>query len=840
MKDEFRKNRQERKKNQKLNFRFLLFTAAVMAAFGILVFNLYDLQVLSGEEYAAQTGNQSIKSIAIRGSRGMITDINSVVLAKSEKAYNVTFYRENEDWDYPTAQLLEAIQIVEDYGGEISVTSPLIRDEETGEWQFNFGSGISQSAWNTRRRYLYANNYLGDPETGSLNSAKKVFDRLRQRFGFTDQGNGTYLFQVDANGESVVPDALNVNEKPVVSTVRVDEESVLKIIAINTTMQDNAYNSLPIPIAQDVSYETVSEIEGRSMSMPWVGISMGDKRIYPNGSLAATVIGYTGKIQNAAYYFSDLEPAGYAMNDYIGQDGNTVKLTINSQYQAVAERAIAANVEKTRNEQERRMRDSSWLETNKDKIATRDWEEFPIRLATTGVLIVMDLREGNAGNILALAQYPNYDLNAMAKGGDPALEIVQDERGLLMNYAIQTRAEPGSIFKMVTGLAGLTNGALNPTETIDDMGRFKAYTNSDEDAPKCWTNKPSQHHDQTIVEGLSNSCNYFFYTVASRLYDNFPSEERLYKYAAQMGLTSKTGIDLPGELRPVVGNQTNLYDQTVSISEQMTDTPAIVAAAIKKHLINYGASYGIEYDNARLDRCIKQLMDMAINTNSDDWVVNARPIFMTELNMTRTMVLQAALMRDLWTYLNTIKWGGSQEIQMGVGQSITLLTPISVVRYIGTITNEAIVYNPNIVDSIISPEGEILSQRSATVFNTLNSAKPYMEYILRGLEGVVDETGTAVAQFRGWKYTPKEVMYGKTGTSQVTIGKIRLDLENNGWFVAMCPNQKPEIALVSFIPNGLSGAYTVHAAKDFIEFYLDEKAKVDDTLTLSGGNSLTP
>ena len=321
MKDEFRKNRQERKKNQKLNFRFLLFTAAVMAAFGILVFNLYDLQVLSGEEYAAQTGNQSIKSIAIRGSRGMITDINSVVLAKSEKAYNVTFYRENEDWDYPTAQLLEAIQIVEDYGGEISVTSPLIRDEETGEWQFNFGSGISQSAWNTRRRYLYANNYLGDPETGSLNSAKKVFDRLRQRFGFTDQGNGTYLFQVDANGESVVPDALNVNEKPVVSTVRVDEESVLKIIAINTTMQDNAYNSLPIPIAQDVSYETVSEIEGRSMSMPWVGISMGDKRIYPNGSLAATVIGYTGKIQNAAYYFSDLEPAGYAMNDYIGQDG---------------------------------------------------------------------------------------------------------------------------------------------------------------------------------------------------------------------------------------------------------------------------------------------------------------------------------------------------------------------------------------------------------------------------------------------------------------------------------------------------------------------------------------
>ena len=177
---------------------------------------------------------------------------------------------------------------------------------------------------------------------------------------------------------------------------------------------------------------------------------------------------------------------------------------------------------------------------------------------------------------------------------------------------------------------------------------------------------------------------------------------------------------------------------------------------------------------------------------------------------------------------------------MGVGQSITLLTPITVVRYIGAITNDAVVYNPNIIDSIISPEGEILAQRTATKFNVLESAKPYMQYILRGLEGVVDETGTAAAQFRGWKYTPKEVMYGKTGTSQVTIGKIRMDLENNGWFVAMCPNAKPEIAIVSFIPNGLSGAYTVHAAKDFIEFYLDEKAKVDDTLALPGGNSLAP
>ena len=83
-------------------------------------------------------------------------------------------------------------------------------------------------------------------------------------------------------------------------------------------------------------------------------------------------------------------------------------------------------------------------------------------------------------------------------------------------------------------------------------------------------------------------------------------------------------------------------------------------------------------------------------------------------------------------------------------------------------------------------------------------------------------------------------MAGKTGTSQVTIGKIKLDLENNAWFVALTPKDDPEIAVVSFIPNGFSGGHSTPAARDFIEFYLDEKAKVDESITLPGGNSLAP
>ena len=178
MRDDYRKTRSARGKDHKTNLRFLVFLTFVTAMFAVLFLGLYRLQIEQGEQHYDATTSQSIKSIAVKGSRGMITDINSVVLAKSEKAYNVTFYRENNDWDYPTKQLIEAIRIVESYGGSVSVTSPLIRNGETGAWEFNFGSGISETAWNTRKKYFYDNNYISSSKYGTPESAFKFLLHL--------------------------------------------------------------------------------------------------------------------------------------------------------------------------------------------------------------------------------------------------------------------------------------------------------------------------------------------------------------------------------------------------------------------------------------------------------------------------------------------------------------------------------------------------------------------------------------------------------------------------------------------------------------------------------------
>ncbi|MBR2664338.1 MAG: hypothetical protein IKE25_11530, partial [Clostridia bacterium] len=435
--------------------------------------------------------------------------------------------------------------------------------------------------------------------------------------------------------------------------------------------------------------------------------------------------------------------------------------------------------------------------------------------------------------ILALANYPTYDLNALVAGGKDAMAILGDSRNLLLNYGIHARGTPGSIFKMVTGMGALSEGELKLTERISDMGYYTKYNQDLTTAPKCWINKNYrwQHANQTIVEGLTNSCNYFFYELSSRL-----GEERLYRYAQLFGLTSKTGIDLPGEVRSVVGCQNTLYDPTKAVNEANQDTslPIIVFNSIKKHLRNCGQSRNIEYDDERLSICAKRLMDMAVNKNESEWLENMRTILMEELNMTKEMVYLQSVIGDTYNYMNDIKWGGGQTILTGIGQSVTVLTPIAVARYVCTVANDGRLYNVSLIDSITSPSGEILSQREPKLQHRLEHSDEYLCKIREGMKGVVDESGTAKKYFRNWPY--QEQIAAKTGTAQVTS----IDLENNAWFVCFAPYDNPEIAVACFIPNGYSGSESSIAPRDFIEWYMKQKTLRDVDIVLPLGNTLAP
>ena len=153
--------------------RILLALLVIFGAFAYIVYGLAQLQLVKGEGYSDSAGRKSIKTIRTTGKRGMITDADSVILAMTEDVYNVTFYRDaskskKADYLNYTKSIIEAIQIIEKYGGELCVDFVIGRDEN-GMWQYQFGDGISEAAWNTRSQQWRSNHYItetkyDDPE----------------------------------------------------------------------------------------------------------------------------------------------------------------------------------------------------------------------------------------------------------------------------------------------------------------------------------------------------------------------------------------------------------------------------------------------------------------------------------------------------------------------------------------------------------------------------------------------------------------------------------------------------------------------------------------------------
>ena len=817
----------------------------ILLMFAVLVVRLFNLQVISYEDNLASAERKKTKTINSQGNRGSIMDSNSLTLAYDKQIYNVKFYRDPNfvpsetdaegrtlsQYQVYTSAIIDVIDIVEKNGGKMDTAFSMVRDPMTGLWVFTWNNNDYTLSQQNAREEMWRSNFYVQSVTRF--PQQELFDTLCRRYR--------------------IPDDMS-------------EEKKIKILAVWETMQNNAFLSQPITIASNVSWETVIEIEAKALKLTGISVSVSTQRVYPNGTMACHVIGYIGKIQNYDTYYAQYRDKGYALSDLIGldgveksmedwltpctsqrvgkrvveidrygavsrtlstteaTDGNNIKLTIDSNLQRVAESALEENINYIRDEQERLLNSDTWLDTNKTVLqgTTRDFDSNPIELAEKGAVVIIDMQ----GKVLSLASYPPFDPNAFIKGGEAAASILLDSRNPLVNYAIGSRDTPGSIFKLVTATAGLTSGVLTMDETIDDKGYFDVYDKSN--PPRCWINQKQlqRHANQTVSEGLTHSCNYFFYTVGSRLYEN--TDDQLYKTAALYGLTTRTGIDLPGELQGYVGSQTSLYDKNKAISaaEQCTWRPSIVFNNIKKHLISVGDDYGMIFDEGKLNKCVKRLMDMAVDSNQSEWLPQIRTILMEELDMPRELVYLQIVAGDTYIMLNEIKWGGSEAIMCAVGQSITTITPVAVARYIAAVANGGYVYDLRLVDSIISPEGEVISQSSPILASQIEHPEidAYYAKIRQGMYGVTEAEGTATRFFSGTDLGKQ--IGAKTGTAE----KTKVDLENNAWMVAFAPFENPEIAIAVYIPHGYSGSYCSITIREIVEYYLDHRSLGGDDL----------
>ncbi len=832
--------------------RFIIFGALVLALFVVLFVQLVQLMLVNGEEYAAMSGALKQREIAISGARGSILDRNGLPLAYDEKSFNIQFYRDplkNTETDraYYTSIIIDTIKIVEKNEGKMIDSFVIKRNDKTGGYYFDWGIENEENK-QSREKSWRKNMYVGDKRT-----PEEIYLYLREKYQ--------------------IPSEMGYEE-------------ARKVLSVWQESQLNSWVAYePVTIAYNVSMQTVAEIETHKAELSGMSVENSTVRVYPRGSVAAHEIGYLGKIADPEV-LKKYAAMAYDVDDLVGVEGveqsmealltgnsalrqgtetvevdnmaviqNTlsttqptqgynVMLTLDIPLQMAVEESLARNVPLIHDEQVKAYN----LENEKgDKSAYKGYPLEKLKLAVSGAAVVLDV---NTGKVLAMGNYPSFDLNQFAGGiTEEQYKILNDDPSKpLFNKAVSSRATPGSIFKMVTGLGALMEGQIDPdkgttlSERISCEGQYivnkdAVLTGAKPQGPSCWVPNPAKHSDQTIIGGLAHSCNFYFYTLSHRL-----GIDLLDKWSDKFGLTASTGIELPAEAIGQVGSQKLLYDPSLPIDKQASFLPRLVMETGPNSIMNllkkFAEEHEITYDEAEVRATAKEIVELlglewtadpkdrnVLKNNGVSLGERVRQILSDRLGISiKTSKIQ--LSNDITSALSELQWSVTKTINTGIGQEITQVTPIAVARYVAAIVNGGTVYQTHIVDKVIAQDGTIVFEKQPEVFGTLDAKPEYLDAIMEGMEGVVDEQegGTAASYF-GSSFDYTKSIGGKTGTAQVS----KVDLENNSWFVCFAPydkedpSVKPEVVIVVYIPNGYKGGLSCYVARDIIQYYLDQK-----------------
>lgn len=525
-------------------------------------------------------------------------------------------------------------------------------------------------------------------ELQSMAYARQTLNRkINPKRGTIFDCSGKIAFAVSASTETISVNPTNIPKEQKEKCARVisdifslDYEEVLKKVSKNSSIE-----TIVKKVDKDLTDKLRVWMEENDIT-EGINIDEDTKRYYPYSTLASNIIGFTGSdnqgLEGLESAYDDIlkgtpgkilklrsATGGSLQNegeDYVAAiDGDDIILTIDMTIQSIAEKYL--------------------MQMCIDNVCTDG-----------GNIIIMNPKNGD---ILAMANYPNYDLNNPYTINDENLKAVWQElsskekteslQKMWRNKAISDTYEPGSTFKLLTASAALEEGI---TDT-DRSGEFccSGSINIAGTKIRCWRYyRP--HGSQSLREALMNSCNPVFIGLGQKI-----GVDKYYEYLEKFGLLKKTGIDLPGEAGSIF---------------------------LKKEKIG--------------------------------------PV-----------------------ELATISFGQRFEI-----------TPIQMIKLVGTIANNGKEVNPRIVKATVDGKTkevkEILIEEGEQVISEENAKK-----VLSMMESVVEEGTGKNAQVAGY------AIGGKTGTSEdgVNTGKYVTS------FVAVADINDPEIVMIVILynPTGVGG-----------------------------------
>jgi penicillin-binding protein 2 len=295
----------------------------------------------------------------------------------------------------------------------------------------------------------------------------------------------------------------------------------------------------PIFLKEDITPDELSFIEAHRNELPELDTIMAHRRLYPRNGFMAHLIGYVGEVTEDMLNQPQFEL--YSPGDVVGVSG------VERQYNAVL---------MGQNGSRRALVNSHGREVGHlDETPAVPGKQLKLTLDVDLQIAAEEALEGkngaivamnpHNGEILAMVSGPTFDPNdfAVRVSRDQWNKLVTDPDKPLLNKAIQAQLAPGSTFKIIMSVAGWQENIaqtlhVNCTGSAEFYGRRFG----------CWVK--SGHGEVDLEKAIYASCDVFFYTLAEKL-----GIDRIARYATDLGLGQKTGIDLPNEVSGVMPSE---------------------------------------------------------------------------------------------------------------------------------------------------------------------------------------------------------------------------------------------------------------------------------------------
>ncbi|MBQ9930892.1 MAG: penicillin-binding protein, partial [Firmicutes bacterium] len=562
---------------------------------------------------------------------------------------------------------------------------------------------------------------------------------------------------------------------------RIDESlsdwDARRIMIVRNALEAQGYMAyLPVDVAQDVSDQSIIDIEEAGDLLANVDIISKPVRYYPYGTTASHILGYLGRISESEKeaYLAE----GYSVNDLVGKEGiekayedvlrgtdgtrqvmvnaygelvqvlsetapekgQDIYLTIDIELQQTAEAALEEALSKIR------VGGSFESKWGNYKYSTA------YKNANVGAAVALDT---DTGEVLAMASLPGFDPNLFATGiTTENWNSLQSENPRdplaplpLYNVASRTAVQPGSTFKMVTATAAMAKG-LDPGLLIRDGGAVALGNRTY--GCLVWNRYRGTHGRIDLYKALEVSCNYYFYSIGSGWdwadnkslgLDDMGIDDISY-YAEQYGLGLPTGIEIRETVVPTPNEESKL---------------ANTKRALRNVLMGRAELYFTEktvIDKTLLEEYIETIVGWTAENPSRGQIISR----LADVGVREEMIETVA---DLckYSYFNQAAWTTGDEFNISIGQGENAYTPLQMANYIATIGNGGTLNKVSLIHAI---EGEgVVEKEAGTPIDLENT--DILDDILEGMRRVAHgEGGSARSMFAKF---PVNVA-AKTGTAE--------------------------------------------------------------------------